>query len=53
MADHRKTHLHRAVGRRAGAFLRFSVTFAAKDQADERRVLGEIRSRLEDVAFEF
>ncbi len=37
----------------AGAFLRFSVTFAAKDPAAERRVLGEIRSRLEDVAFEF
>ena len=26
----------------AGAYLRFSVTFVAKDQADEGRILGEI-----------
>jgi LL-diaminopimelate aminotransferase len=37
----------------AGAYLRFSVTFAAKDSADERRVLDEIASRLSDVTFEF
>jgi LL-diaminopimelate aminotransferase len=30
----------------AGAFVRFSVTFAAKDQADEGRVLAEIDRRL-------
>src|SRR6185436_517781 len=37
----------------AGAYLRFSVTFVAKDQADEKRVLGEIADRLGDVTFEF
>jgi LL-diaminopimelate aminotransferase len=37
----------------AGAFLRFSVTFAARDQADEDRILGEIARRLEDVKFEW
>ena len=30
----------------AGAYVRFSVTFIAKDQADEQRVLGEIDKRL-------
>jgi LL-diaminopimelate aminotransferase len=33
--------------------IRFSVTFAAKDVADEDRVIGEIASRLGDVKFEF
>lgn len=37
----------------AGAFLRFSVTFIAKDQADENRVLTEVANRLSDVTFEF
>jgi LL-diaminopimelate aminotransferase len=37
----------------AGAYLRFSVTFIAKDPADEQRVLGEIGARLDGVAFEF
>ena len=37
----------------AGACLRFSVTFAAKDRADEGRILREIGSRLGDVRFEF
>jgi LL-diaminopimelate aminotransferase len=37
----------------AGAYLRFSVTFIAKDQADEKRVLGEIAERLAGVTFEF
>jgi LL-diaminopimelate aminotransferase len=37
----------------AGAYLRFSVTFIAKDTADEQRVLGEIGARLDGVAFEF
>jgi LL-diaminopimelate aminotransferase len=37
----------------AGAYLRFSVTFAAKDQADEERVLREIAGRLGEVRFEF
>jgi LL-diaminopimelate aminotransferase len=37
----------------ACAYLRFSVTFAAKDPPDERRVLGEIAARLGGVRFEF
>jgi LL-diaminopimelate aminotransferase len=37
----------------AGAYLRFSVTFIAKDPAEEKRVLGEIGARLDGVAFEF
>lgn len=37
----------------AGANLRFSVTFVARDQADEQRVLKEIAKRLSDVRFEF
>jgi LL-diaminopimelate aminotransferase len=37
----------------AGAYVRFSVTFMAKDEADERRVLGEIDKRLGGSKFEF
>jgi LL-diaminopimelate aminotransferase len=37
----------------AGPCLRFSVTFAAKDQADEARVLKEIATRLGHAQFEF
>jgi LL-diaminopimelate aminotransferase len=37
----------------AGAYLRWSVTFSAKDAADEQRVLGEISARLSDVTFVF
>jgi LL-diaminopimelate aminotransferase len=37
----------------AGAYLRFSVTFVAKDQNDERRILDEIQRRLSDVEFVF
>ncbi len=37
----------------AGPALRFSVTFLAKDPADERRVLTELGRRLGDVHFEF
>jgi LL-diaminopimelate aminotransferase len=37
----------------AGNYLRFSVTFVAKDQNDEKRVLAEISQRLGDVKFEF
>jgi hypothetical protein len=33
--------------------VRFSVTFTAKDQQDEQRVLGEIAKRLETSKFEF
>jgi LL-diaminopimelate aminotransferase len=37
----------------AGAYVRLSVTFLAKDEADERRVLGEIDKRLGGSKFEF
>ena len=37
----------------AGAYLRFSVTFVAKNQADEKRVLAEVARRLGDMKFEF
>ncbi len=37
----------------AGAYLRFSVTFVARNQQDEERVLLEIANRLGDVTFEF
>jgi LL-diaminopimelate aminotransferase len=37
----------------AGAYLRFSVTFVAKDQGDEGRIIREIAQRLGDVKFEF
>ncbi len=37
----------------AGAYLRFSVTFVAKDMADEKRILSEIGRRLGQVKFEF
>jgi LL-diaminopimelate aminotransferase len=37
----------------AGAYLRFSVTFAAANEADEGRILAELAGRLGDVRFEF
>ncbi len=37
----------------AESAIRFSVTFDAKDEADEDRVINEIASRLGDVKFEF
>jgi LL-diaminopimelate aminotransferase len=37
----------------AGACLRWSVTFLAKDPPDEERVLREVAARLADVTFEF
>jgi len=36
-----------------GAYLRWSVTFAAKDRADEQRVLAELARRLGEVRLEF
>jgi LL-diaminopimelate aminotransferase len=36
-----------------GAYLRFSVTFLAKNEAEEKRVLSELGKRLGDVKFEF
>jgi LL-diaminopimelate aminotransferase len=37
----------------AGAYVRMSVTFIAKDEAHERRVLGEIDKRLGSSTYEF
>ncbi len=37
----------------AGSNLRFSVTFVAKNEAEEKRVLKEISNRLSDVTLEF
>jgi LL-diaminopimelate aminotransferase len=37
----------------AGAYLRFSVTFAARTVADESRVMDEVADRLWNVRFEF
>lgn len=37
----------------AGAYLRFSVTFVARDETEERRVLDEVARRLGEVKFEF
>jgi LL-diaminopimelate aminotransferase len=37
----------------AGPYLRFSVTFIAKSESDERRVIEEIQKRLGEVKFEF
>jgi LL-diaminopimelate aminotransferase len=37
----------------AGAYVRFSVTFIAKGEAEENRVIGEIDKRLADARFEF
>ena len=37
----------------AGRFIRFSVTFIAPGEAEERRVIEEIKRRLTDVEFEF
>ena len=37
----------------AGAYVRFGVTFIAKDEAEEQRVLGEIDKRLAGSEFKF
>ncbi|REJ33749.1 MAG: LL-diaminopimelate aminotransferase, partial [Bacillota bacterium] len=37
----------------AGAYVRFSVTFEAKDEADERRVIDEVRRRLASTGYIF
>ena len=37
----------------AGPYLRFSVTFLAKHEADERRVVSEIEKRFAGLKFEF
>jgi LL-diaminopimelate aminotransferase len=37
----------------AGSYLRFSVTFVARDLQDEQRVLAEFARRLSDARFQF
>ena len=37
----------------AGRYVRFSATFAAKEPADETRILDEIKTRLSSVKFSF
>lgn len=37
----------------AGAYLRLSVTFVAKDEAEEKRILAEVKRRLGEVKWEF
>ncbi len=37
----------------AGPYLRFSVTFVARGESDERRVIGEIEKRFAGLKFEF
>ncbi len=37
----------------AGTFVRFSVTFSAKGEAEEKRVIGEIEKRLARYQYEF
>jgi LL-diaminopimelate aminotransferase len=37
----------------AGAYLRFSVTFVARNAEDEQRILSEVAARLSGVRFEF
>ncbi len=37
----------------AGPYLRWSVTFVAKNLSDESRIVGEVERRLGDVRFEF
>ncbi|MBP1999245.1 LL-diaminopimelate aminotransferase [Paenibacillus shirakamiensis] len=37
----------------AGSFVRFSVTFIAQGEEEEKRVISEIKRRLGDVKFEF
>jgi len=36
-----------------GSFVRFSATFAAKDQSEEIRIMEEIKNRLSSATFEF
>ncbi len=49
----KKAHISTVPWDNAGAYLRFSATFAALDEADEKRVVGELRSRLSALALEF
>ncbi|MFO8001766.1 MAG: hypothetical protein R6U46_11010 [Marinilabilia sp.] len=37
----------------AGNFIRFSVTFEAEDQAEEERIISEVKNRLAEFDFIF
>ena len=37
----------------SGSYVRLSVTFQSKDEADERRVIAEVKRRLSDIQFLF
>ncbi len=49
----KKAHISTVPWDNAGAYLRFSATFAAADEADEQRVIGEMCSRLAALGLEF
>jgi len=37
----------------AGSYVRFSVTFEAKDAEDEHRIIAEVKRRLSNIDFIF
>ncbi|MFQ5353439.1 MAG: LL-diaminopimelate aminotransferase [Thermodesulfobacteriota bacterium] len=49
----KKAHISTVPWDNAGAYLRFSATFAASGVADEERVIGEMKSRLAGLGLEF
>jgi len=49
----KKAHISTVPWDNAGAYLRFSATFAAADMADEQRVITELGSRLSGLGLEF
>ncbi|MBI5286754.1 MAG: LL-diaminopimelate aminotransferase, partial [Deltaproteobacteria bacterium] len=34
-------------------YLRFTATFVAKNEEDERRIIGELKNRLDDLGLRF
>ena len=49
----KQKHLSTVPEDAAGAHLRFSATFEAKDEADEKRIIALMGSRLKEIEFEF
>ena len=49
----REAHISTVPWDDAGAFLRFSATFAAKGETDERRVTTELKERLKALDLKF
>ncbi len=49
----RNAHISTVPWDDAGSFLRFSATFAARDEADERRVTEEVAERLKTLGLRF